>query len=110
LLLAACSPVATSSAVQVPQALALAAAALVLALLTAGFVYVFEKTGLDLRGFAVPISVAISTYLIAQLQGWINTLPAQYDATLTVILQILVVIIGGFGVLRLRSNTPKTLF
>jgi len=109
LALAACAPVATSQAVQVPEALQLALGALILAALTAGFVYIFEWTGLDLRGYAVGISVTISAYLVAQLQGWINTLPAQYDPMLTVILQILVVIVGGLGVLRLRANEPARL-
>jgi len=107
--LAACAPVATSQAVQVPEALQLALGALVLAALTAGFVYLFEKTGLDLRGYAVGISVTLSAFLVAQLQGWINTIPAQYDTTLTIVLQILVVIVGGLGVLRLRANEPARL-
>lgn len=110
LALAGCAaPVATSQAVQVPEALQLALGALVLAALTAGFVFLFEKTGLDLRGFATPISVALSAFLVAQLQGWINTIPAQYDTALTIVLQILVVIIGGLGVLRLRANQPARL-
>lgn len=109
LALVACAPVATSQAVQVPEALQLAIGAAVLAVLTAGFVFLFEKSGLDLRGFAVPVSVTVSAYLVAQLQGWINTIPAQYDPTLTVILQILVVIVGGLGVLRLRANEPARL-
>jgi hypothetical protein len=109
LALSACAPVATSQAVQVPEALQLALGAAVLAVLTAGFVFIFEKTGLDLRGYATPIAVTLSAYLVAQLQGWINTLPAQYDPTLTVVLQILVVIVGGLGVLRLRANEPARL-
>jgi len=104
LILSACAPAPTSQAVDVPEALELAIGALVLAALTAGFVFLFEKSGLDLRGFAVPISVTGSAYLVAQLQGWINTIPAQYDPLLSTVLQIIVVIIGGLGVLRLRSN------
>jgi hypothetical protein len=110
LALTACAaPIATSAAVQVPEALQLALGTAVLVALTAGFVYLFEKTGLDLRGFATPISVALSAFLVAQLQGWINTIPAQYDQTITIVLQILVVIIGGLGVLRLRANQPARL-
>jgi hypothetical protein len=101
---AACAPAPTSQAVEVPQAIELALGALVLAALTAGFVFIFEKIALDLRGFAVPISVTVSAFLIAQLQGLINTIPAQYDPLLSTVLQIIVVIIGGLGVLRLRSN------
>lgn len=109
--LAACAtePKPTSQAVEVPQAISLAIGALVLAALTAGFVFLFEKSGLDLRGFAVPLSVTISAFLVAQLQGLINTIPAQYDPLLSIVLQILVVIIGGLGVLRLRSNEPARL-
>lgn len=107
--LAACAPVPTSQAVEVPEAINLAIGALVLAALTAGFVFLFEKTGLDLRGFALPISVAVSAFLVAQLQGLINTIPAQYDQLLTILLQIIVVIVGGLGVLRLRSNEPARL-
>jgi len=105
-LLVSCAPAPTSQAVEVPQAISLAIGALVLALLTAGFVFLFEKSGLDLRGFAVPLSVAVSAFLVAQLQGLINTIPAQYDPLLSTILQIIVVIIGGLGVLRLRANQP----
>jgi hypothetical protein len=108
-LLTACAPAPTSQAVEVPPAIQLALGALVLAALTAGFVFLFEKSGLDLRGFAVPISVTISACLVAQLQGLINTIPAQYDPLLSTVLQIIVVIIGGLGVLRLRSNEPARL-
>ena len=83
--------------------------ALVLAVLTAGFVFLFEKSKLDLRGFAVPLSITISAFLVAQLQGLINTIPAQYDPLLSTVLQIIVVIIGGLGVLRLRANEPARL-
>jgi hypothetical protein len=108
-LLAACVPPPTSQAVDVPQAINLAIGALVLAVLTAGFVFLFEKSGLDLRGFALPISVAVSAFVVAQLQGLINTIPAQYDPLLSTVLQIIVVIIGGLGVLRLRTNEPARL-
>lgn len=108
-LLTACAPAPTSQAVDVPDAIELAIGALILAALTAGFVFIFEKTGLDLRGFAVPISVTVSAYLVAQLQGIINTIPAQYDPILSTVLQIIVVIIGGLGVLRLRANQPARL-
>lgn len=107
--LTACSPAPTSQAVDVPEAVELAIGALVLALLTAGFVFILEKTGLDLRGFAVPLSVTISAFLVAQLQGLINIISTQYDPLLNTVLQIIVVIIGGLGVLRLRSNEPARL-
>jgi hypothetical protein len=109
IILTACAPRPTSSAVEVPQAIELAIGALILAALTAGFVYLFEKSGLDLRGFALPISVTVSAFLVAQLQGLINTIPVEYDPLLSTVLQIIVVIIGGLGVLRLRANQPARL-
>ena len=109
LILSACTPAPTSQAVEVPEAINLAIGSLVLALLTAGFVYVLEALKLDLRGFALPLSVAISAYLVAQLQGLINTIPAQFDPLLSVVLQIIVVIIGGMGLLRLRAGEPARL-
>ena len=109
LILSACTPAPTSQAVEVPEAINLAVGSLVLALLTAGFVYVFEKSKLDLRGFALPLSVTISAYLVAQLQGLINTIPTQFDPLLSIVFQIIVVIIGGMGLLRLRSGEPARL-
>ena len=111
LALAACAPepTPTSSAVDVPEAIELGIGALVLALLTAGFVFVFEKTRLDLRGFATPIAVTISAFLVTELQNIVNTIPETYDPTLDIFFQILVVIIGGLGVLRLRANEPARL-
>jgi hypothetical protein len=107
--LTACAPRPTSQAVDVPEAIELAIGVLVLAALTAGFVFIFEKTGLDLRGYAIPVSVTVSAFLVAQLQGIINTIPAQYDPLISTLLQIIVVIIGGLGVLRLRANEPARL-
>ena len=101
--------IATSSAVQLPEAISLAIGTYILVALAAGFVYIFEKTGLDLRGYAVALSVTLSAFVTAQVQGWINAIPLEYDPLLTVVLNIIVVIIGGLGTLRLISKQPKTL-
>src|SRR4026207_910642 len=60
----------TSSAVQIPEALILAANALAISLFTAGFIYLFEVTGLDFREFAVPLAISTSTWVVAEAQGW----------------------------------------
>ena len=108
-ILIACAPAPTSQAVQIPDAIRLAVGVLTLAALTAGFVFLFEKTGLDLRGYATPIAVTVSAFVVAQLQAIIDIIPMQYDPLLTTVLQIIVVIIGGLGVLRLRANEPARL-
>jgi hypothetical protein len=109
LLLVACAPtgqgaVQTSVAVTVPEALNVIIGTLMFTLVTAGFVYIFEKWGLDLRGYATGLAATLSGILIAALQHVINIIPAQYDTWVTMVLQILVIVLGGIGVLRLYAG------
>lgn len=104
LLLTACLPpaeaVATSSAVQLPEALTLALGALILAAVTIGLQVVFDSFGLDLRGVGAAIAVGVTGFAIAQLQGLIDIIPAMYDQIVMIVLNVLVVILGGLGTLR----------
>ncbi len=108
LVMFACTPmpvepaeaVATSSAIQVPEALKLAIGALILAAVTLGLQVAFDAVGLDLRGVGAAVAVAVTGFAIGQLQGWIDLVPAQYDQLLTITLNVLVVILGGLGTLR----------
>ena len=116
-LLAACSPwvpeeqgaIATSVAVQVPQALALAISGFLVMLLAAATVYLFEKFNLDLRGYATPVGLALGTWIVAELQKYINTIPTTYDPWVDMILRILVIIFVTVGALRLWSSQPRKL-
>lgn len=92
-----------SVAVQVPEIVKLALDALFTALLTAGTVWVFEHFKLDLRGFAVPIAMAISAFTVTELQDIINIIPEIYDATLNIMFQIIAVLLGAIGLFRLRQ-------
>lgn len=99
-LLSACATAPTSNAVQIPEALTLAIGALILAGVTLGLQVVFDSIGLDLRGVGAAIAVAVSGLAIAQLQGLIDIIPAQYDQLITIVLNVAVVILGGLGTLR----------
>ena len=112
LLLASCAPAAatvvnTSAAVQIPDPLKLAISGLLLAVVMAGLQVVFETLGLDLRGFGTALAAAISTFVIAQLQGYINVIDPSYDTLVKTILDVLVVVLGGLGYLRIATNAPR---
>lgn len=94
------SGVATSSAVQVPEALRLAIGGLTLMLVTLGLQAVFDTIGLDLRGAGAIVAVSLSGFVIAQLQGLINVIPQAYDQMTMIVLNILVVILSGIGAIR----------
>lgn len=108
LILTACAaPVATSAAVQLPDALKLAVGALILAVVLAGLQAVFETFGLDLRGFGAALAATITGFALLQLQGVIDLIPTQYDQLLSIVLNVLVVILGGVGVLRVAGNPGR---
>ena len=98
--LSACTAAPTSNAVQIPDALTLAIGALILAAVTLGLQTLFDSVGLDLRGVGAAIAVAVSGFAIAQLQGLIDIIPAQYDQLITIVLNVAVVILGGLGTLQ----------
>lgn len=111
LLLAACAApadaaVQTSSAVQVPAALVDALAGVTFIAVLAGLQLVFELFGVNLTGLAATIATALSAAIVAQLQGLIDIVPAQYDSFVGIALQIAVVILGGLGFFRVLTN-PK---
>jgi hypothetical protein len=106
-LLTACSAAPTSNAVQLPDALKLAISGLILAGVTLGLQVVFDAVGLDLRGVGAAIAVAVSGFAIAQLQGLIDVIPAQFDQLTTIVLNVLIVILGGLGTLRALTNRDR---
>jgi hypothetical protein len=91
------SPLAT--AVAIPVQINAFVAGLILAAVTAGFVWLFGYVGLDLRDFTVPISGALSTFILATLQDWVNLIPAQYDTFVMIAFNVLVVVLSGIGTL-----------
>ena len=103
------SPEATSAAVQVPEALKTILSGLILAGVVTGLQVVFDWIGLDLRGVGAAIAAALSGFAIAQLQGYIDAIPVQYDQAVTIILTVLVVVLSGLGALRLLIQRERVL-
>lgn len=97
----------TSSAVQVPEVLKTVLSGVLLAGVMLGLQVVFDWIGLDLRGVGAAVAAALSGFAIAQLQGYIDAVPAQYDYLVTIALNILVVILTGLGSLRLLTNRER---
>lgn len=93
----------TSMAVQLPPELKAILSALLLAGVTVGLNVVYNWVGLDLRGLSTAIAVTLSAFAVAQIQGYIDVIPAAYDQAVTVFLQVLVVILGGLGTLGLLA-------
>lgn len=102
--LTACVPapeaVQTSTAVEVPAALKLALSALILAAVTLGLQVVFDSVGIDLRGVGAAVAVSVTAFAVAQLQGYVDAVPAQYDAVVLMVLNVAVVVLGGLGTLQ----------
>jgi hypothetical protein len=109
LVLTACAPEQTSSAVQIPEAVLIGIGGLLVALFTAGFTYLFERTRIDLRHAAVPLSATLSVFIVGELQNWINVIPPIHDPTIQLVLTIAGILLAGFGTLRLISRRPATL-
>lgn len=101
------SPEQTSAAVQVPEALNLLIDGLILGAVLLGLQVFFEWTGLDLRGIGTALAASLSGFAIAELQGYINTIPVQYDQLVTIVLNVLVVILSGLGTLRLLLHRER---
>ena len=96
--------VATSVAVQIPQALSLAFQGLVLALMTFAFNWILQAIGWDITGFAAPLSISLSTFLLGLAQQWINLQPVSSDPTIMLVLNILVIVLSGVGVVALATG------
>ena len=91
----------TSAAVQVPEVINAAIQLGITALLTAGFVWLFNTLGLDLRSFALPISLAVSGFITSELQNVINVIPMNYDIWLLIIFQAITIILAPVGLFML---------
>jgi len=110
LLLSSCvaqPAIATSQAVQLPDALKLAINALVLFGVTFGLQFVFDKFHLDLRGVGVAIAVAVSEFAILQLQGVIDVIPAQYDMLVTIALNVILAVLTSLGFARVALHKER---
>jgi len=105
--LVGCAPVEvspTSIAVQIPIEITTALSIGFVALMTLGTAWLLQKIGLDLTGFATPVAMAVSIWVVAELQNIINTISETYDPILNIVLKIIVVVLGSVGGLALRHR------
>ncbi|RPJ29172.1 MAG: hypothetical protein EHM33_02020 [Chloroflexi bacterium] len=109
--LTACTPapsaIATSQAVQLPIELKLAINALVLFGVTFGLQWVFEVAKLDLRGIGAALAVGVSEFLILQLQGLIDVVPAEYDIYVMIGLNVLLAVLTTLGYIRVAFQRSR---
>lgn len=97
----------TSQAVQLPDAFKLAINGLVLFGVMFGLQWVFEKVGLDLRGYGAGLALALSEFGVLQLQGLINVVPAQYDIYVTLALNVIFAVLTSLGFARVALNKER---
>lgn len=99
----------TSAAVQIPEALKRILSGLILTGVLIGLQVVFDWTGLDLRGVGAAVAVALSGFVVAQLQGYIDVIPPAYDYLALIGLNVLVTILSGLGYLRLLVHRERAI-
>lgn len=97
----------TSAAVQLPVAVKTAIEVGIVALLTAGFAWLFKVFGLDLRGMVPVISLAISSFVVTELQNIINLIPVQFDPFVNTFLYFLVLVLTPAGALWLLNKDKE---
>lgn len=97
----------TSMAVQVPEAINTAIQIGVIALLTAGFTWLFNVMGVDFRGFASVLGLALSTWIVTELQNIVNTLPEAWDPFVSSFFYLIVMILAPAGALFLAKKNPE---
>lgn len=102
--------VATSMAVQIPEAVITAIRIGIIALLTLGFTWVFNVFGIDLRGQAPVLGLVLATWVTGQLQGLINITPEQWDPFLNTLFYFLTIILAPAGLIYMfkKKDQPSS--
>lgn len=116
LFLTACTPaptaIATSQAVQIPLELKMALNGAILFVVLLGLQWVFDRFGLDLRGWGAALAATAAEFLILQFQGMIDFIPAQYDLLVTFGLNVLLALLtlAGFARALFQRGRAMELF
>lgn len=97
-LLAGCSPVAQSMAVQLPEELIMLIEFAAMVAVTAGFKWLSSKLGgVNLEGQAAKIASAVASLVVIAVNYGLQLIPAAYDNWLNAVLSFLIVLLGGAG-------------
>lgn len=109
LLLAGCSPVAQSMAVQLPDELVTVIGFAAMVGVTALFKWLSKKLGgVDLSGQAAVIASAISSLVVMAINYGLQLIPAAYDNLISSLFAFLIVFLGGAGFYSLFLRNRKT--
>lgn len=102
----------TSRAVQIPLELSAAINGAVLFLVMFGLQWVADHLHINLTGWGVAIALEISEFVILQLQGLIDLVPAQYDFWVSFGLFVLLAALTalGFAQVAFRRTRAMQLF
>ena len=101
LIVAACSPVAQSKAVQLPEELITLIGMGVLVLLTTAAKWVFDKFGIDIKDRAAEIAASLSAVVVLFINYLLGLVPAAYDSWISALFAVLIVVFGGIGIFSL---------
>ena len=101
LLIAACSPMTRSQAVQLPEELVVLVGMGVSVLFTAAAKWLFDQFNVDLSDRLAEIASAVSAILVVAINYLIGLVPAEYDNILMAVLAFLIVWLGGTGIYSL---------
>lgn len=99
--------IATSMAVQIPEAVVTIIRIGTIALLTFGFTWLFNVFGIDLRGQAPVVGLVLATWITGQLQGLINITPATWDPFLNTFFYFLTLIFAPAGFIYMVTRPKK---
>lgn len=105
--IAACSGVATSAAVQLPEELIIVLGFAVMTLVTGLFKWIGAKIGQDLSGQAAQLAAAVSSVLVLGINYALALVPAAYDNLLSAAMSFLIVWFGGMGLYSLWKSARR---
>jgi hypothetical protein len=101
---AACSGVATSAAVQLPDELVIVLGFAVMTVVTGAFKWLGAQVGQDLSTQAKQVAAAISSVIVLGINYWLTLVPAAYDNGLSALFAFLIVFLGGTGLYNLWKS------
>jgi hypothetical protein len=101
LLMAACSPVAQSMAVQLPPELVAVIGMVVMVAITGALKWLGDKIGQDLSGQAAQVAAAVASAIVLGINYALALIPAAYDNFISALFAFLIIFLGGTGVYSL---------
>ena len=105
--IAACSGVATSAAVQLPEELIVVLGMVVLTVITGAFKWLGAKVGQDLSDQAKQVAAALASIIVLAINYWLALIPAAYDNFISGLFAWLIIWFGGMGLYSLAKGASQ---